>query len=91
MYTAKPSFSTKRRGKGEMTHTMRQGVDLGVFALRPIDPTQTRQGVLAVDVHRTRAADALSARATEGKSRIDFVFDLDESIKNHRPSLVEVD
>jgi hypothetical protein len=74
-----------------MTNTVRQGVDLRVLALRPIDPTQTRQGVLPVDIHRARAADSLSARTAEGESRIDLVFYLYESIENHGPRLVEVD
>lgn len=70
---------------------MRQWVDLSVLTLRSINPAQTRQSVLPVYVHCTRSANALSARATKCKRRIDFILYLDECIENHGSCLVEVD
>ena len=61
---------------------MREGVDLGVLARVTVDTAQAGEGVLAVDVHGTRAADALAARAAERQRRVDLVLDLDERIEN---------
>ena len=40
--------------------TVRERVDLGVLARVAVDAAQTRERVLAVDVHGTRAANSLS-------------------------------
>ena len=61
---------------------MRQRVDLGRLAHVAIDAAQARESVLAVDVHRARPADALTAGAAEGECRVDFILDLDERIEN---------
>lgn len=61
---------------------MRQRVDLSVFATVTVDSAETGEGVLAINVHSARAADALTARPTKGKSGVNFVLDFDESIQN---------
>ena len=70
---------------------MRQRVDLGVFRIVTVDATQTGEGVLAVNVHGARAANALSARPSKGQSGVHLVLNLDKRIENHRPRLVQVD
>jgi hypothetical protein len=52
---------------------------------------QARKLVLAVDVHRTRAADPFSARAPECQRRVDLVLDLDQRVEDHRRAVVHVD
>jgi len=59
---------------------MRQRVDVGVLATVTVDSAETGESVLAIDVHSARAADALTARTTKGKSWINFVLDFYESI-----------
>ena len=47
-------YSSEHRPRiREVPRTMRQRIDLSVLAFRSINPTQTRQGVLPVDIHRT--------------------------------------
>jgi hypothetical protein len=41
------------------------------------------QGMKSVAVHGTRPANTLSARSSEGESRIKVVLDIDERIKIH--------
>lgn len=69
---------------------VRQRVDLGGLAAL-VDVAQASQGVLAVDVHRAAATDALAARSAECQSRVLLVLNLDQCIQNHRPALVQVD
>lgn len=61
---------------------MRQGVDLGVLATVAIDSAEAGEGILAINVHGARTTNTLSAGPSEGKSRIHFVLNLDESIEN---------
>lgn len=89
MYTMHVSLSKMPERSAE--HTMRQWIYLAVLSFRSIDPAQTSQCVLPVDIHRTRSANALSARATKSQRGIDFVLDFNESIKDHGTCLVEVD
>ena len=49
------------------------------------------QCVDAINVHCTGAANALAAGAPEGQGWIDFIFDLDHGVQNHRPAIVQVD
>ena len=42
--------------------------------------TQAGKCVSSVDVHGAAAADALSARPSEGQSGINLIFDFDESV-----------
>ena len=44
----------------------------------------------AADVHGARAADALTARPSEGQGRIDVVLDLDEGVQHHGADRVQV-
>src|SRR5689334_10835044 len=41
------------------------------------------QRILAVDIHRARPADTLSARSSEGQRGINVVLDPDQSIQDH--------
>ena len=66
---------------------MREGVDLGRFGVSLLDIGEARQRVRAINVHGARAADALTARAAEGKGGVLLVFDLDQGIKDHRTAL----
>lgn len=60
---------------------MRERVNLGVLGIA-LNPAETREGVLAVDVHRARAADALTARAAERERRVNLVLDFNKGIKD---------
>jgi len=53
--------------------------------------TQTSQSVDAIDIHRTRAADALAARPPEGQSGINLVLDADERVQHHGTGLLEIE
>jgi hypothetical protein len=52
--------------------------------------TQTSQRVDSVDVHRTATADTLTAASSEGKRRVDFIFNTDQSVEHHGTGLVQV-
>lgn len=65
-----------------------QRVNLGVVCL--FDSAETGECVDAVNVHGTRATDALTTRSSEGEGGVDFVLDLDERVKYHGTGLVEV-
>lgn len=56
-------------------------VNLGVFARIPVNAAETSEGVLTINVHGTRAANTLSARAPERQRRVNLVLDLDERIQ----------
>ena len=56
-----------------------------------IDGLDAGQIVNALNVHSTGTANALSARAPEGKAGIVLVLDLDESVEVHRIALGQVD
>ena len=45
----------------------------------------------AVDIHGAGATDALTARSSEGKSWVDFIFDFDQGVKEHWATFVLVD
>ena len=53
--------------------------------------TQASQSVDTVNVHGTATTDALTARSSEGQSRVEFVLDPDESVEHHRTGLVQVE
>lgn len=53
--------------------------------------TQTGQGVDAVDVHGTAAADTLTAAAPEGQGRVLLVLDADQRVQHHGAGLVEIE
>jgi len=55
-----------------------------------VNSTKTRKSVLSIDVHGTRSTDTLSARPPEGKRGVDLVFNFDQRVENHRPTLVQV-
>jgi len=61
---------------------MRQGINLGVFALITVNTAKTCEGVLSVDIHGTGATYALSAGSAECQCGVDFIFYLDEGIEN---------
>lgn len=52
--------------------------------------TQAGQGVDAVNVHRARSADTLSATSAECEGRVDLVLDANEGIEHHGAGLVQV-
>lgn len=62
-----------------------------ISQLQGLGHTQASQGVGAVDVHGTRAADTLSAAAAEGEGRVDLVLDADEGVENHGAGLVKIE
>jgi len=68
---------------------MRQRIDLHV-TLDLIHAIDARQRVHPINIHRTGATNSLSAGSTEGKRRINFTFDLDQSIQNHRAAGVHI-
>ena len=68
---------------------MRQRIDLHV-TLDLIHAIDARQRVHPINIHRTRATNPLTAGSTEGQRRINFTFDLDQSIQNHRAAGVHI-
>lgn len=70
-------------------HVWERVDDSGVGVL--VDVAETGEGVGAVDVHRTGATNTLTTGASEGESGVLLVLDLDQSIQNHRATLVEID
>ena len=56
----------------------------------PVDLGEAREPVRAIHVHGARAADALTARPTEGQLRVLLVLDGEEHVQHHRPALVDV-
>lgn len=69
---------------------MRKGVNLGVFALRPVNAAEARKCVLAINVHGARPADTFAAGASERERRVHLVLDLDEGVEDHGTALVQV-
>ena len=63
----------------------------GAVVLAVVDITRAGQRVHAVDIHGARTADTFATRAPEGDGRVDFVLDFDQGIKNHWPTIIEVD
>ena len=63
---------------------MWQWINLGGLAFITVDPTEASKRVLSIDIHGARSANTLTARTAEGKCRVYFVLDLDESVKNLR-------
>jgi hypothetical protein len=61
---------------------VRERIDLCVLIFTTVNATETGEGILAIDVHGTRATDTLSTRATKSECRIYFILDLDERVKN---------
>jgi hypothetical protein len=55
-----------------------------------IDGLNARQGVAAINVHRTRPTDALAAGTPESQCRVDLVFDLDQGVEHHRATGIEI-
>lgn len=71
---------------------VRQRIDLGgLVQVRIVDLRDTGQRVRTADVHRARAADALTAGSSEGERRVDLILDLDQRVQYHRTARVEVD
>lgn len=52
--------------------------------------TQTSQRVDSVNVHSTATADTLTAASSEGKCRVNFVLNANQSVEHHRTGLVQV-
>jgi hypothetical protein len=92
MYTKKSKDirRAEQRERERKRRTVGERVDLRVLALGAVDTAEACKRVLAIDVHRTRAANALAARAAEGKRRVDLVLDLDQRVEDHGPTLVQV-
>ena len=63
-------------------HTVRKGVDFGVFRCVSVNAAEASQGVLPIDVHSTRPANSFSTRTTECQCGVHLVLDFDESIEN---------
>jgi len=68
---------------------VRQGIDFRGFGWI-VDRAKTRQSVAAVDVHRTRTANAFATRASEGETGVEIILDVDQRVQNHRPTLVQI-
>jgi len=50
---------------------------------------ETSEGICAVDIHGTAAADTLTAGASKRESWVDVIFDLDEPVEYHRTTIVQ--
>ena len=69
---------------------MRQGVYLD-RALYLFDAIGTCQCIDAVNIHRAGPANAFAAGPSEGQGWVDFVFDLDQRVQDHRAAGVNID
>jgi len=58
--------------------------------VRGLNAAQACKGVGTVDVHGATTTNALSTRATKGKSWVCFVLDLDERVQHHGPTFFHV-
>jgi len=58
---------------------VRQGIDFRGFGWI-VDCAKTRQSVAAVDVHRTRTANAFATRASEGETGVEIILDVDQRV-----------
>jgi hypothetical protein len=61
------------------------------LAFAILDRGGAGEPVLAVDIHRAGAANALAARAAEGQRAVDLVLDLDQRIQHHRAGFGQID
>ena len=68
---------------------MGQGIDLHI-ALDLIHAINTSQRVNAIDIHRARATNTFPARAAKGQGGINFVFDFDQRVQDHRAASVHI-
>lgn len=80
---------------GQISHKIlhnehvRQRVDFdGISSL--VNVAQASKSVGTVDVHGTAATDTFTARTTESQSWVLLILHLDESIKNHGTTLVQI-
>lgn len=67
---------------------MGQRVNLCILLF--VDAAETCQCVDSIDIHGTATTDTLSARSTEGQTRIHLIFDFDQCIKDHGTAGVQV-
>lgn len=70
---------------------VRKGVDFDRCTGLLVDTFQASQGIDAVNVHGTATADSFSTAPSEGQGGVEFVFDLDQRIEDHRPAFLQVD
>ena len=68
---------------------MGQGIDLHI-ALDLIHAINTGQRVDTINIHRARPTDTFPARAAKGQGGINFVFDLDQRVQDHRAACVHI-
>ena len=71
-----------RWGCDDEERTVRKGVNLRILARVSIYATETGKGILTINIHGTRATNALSAGTAEGERGVNFVLNFDERIKN---------
>lgn len=71
-------------------HSVRPERHISLWMLRH-GHTQAGEGVGAVDVHGAGTADTLTARAAEGKGRVELILDADKGVEHHGTGLVEVE
>ncbi len=69
---------------------MRQRIDLHI-AFAVLYRLRAGECVVAIDIHRAGAADALATGAAEGQGRVDLVLDLDQCVEHHRPAARQID
>lgn len=79
---------------GQICHQVLHYLHVGQWIDGDVAPRQiahvqcTGKGIVAVDVHRTGAADTFAAGAAERQRLVDFFFDLDERVQQTGPSLL---
>ena len=69
-------------GLGTGARTMGERVDLRVLARVTVNAAEARKGVLAVNVHGARTADALAAGAAERQRRIHFILNFNQCVED---------
>ena len=62
--------------------TVGERVNLGILAGVAVNSAEACKGILSVDVHSARTADALTARAAESQGGVKLVLDLDQGVEN---------
>jgi hypothetical protein len=72
-------------------HVWKRVYFAGLAGILLINVGQASQCVLTVNVHGTRAANALTTGATKGESRVLLVFDFEQGVEDHGSTVIEID
>lgn len=69
---------------------MRQRIDLD-GALDVVHTLGAGKRVRAIDIHGAGTANAFTARTAQRQRRVDLVLDIEQTVQNHRTTIVTID